>query len=94
MMNTNVYIINHTHWDREWFLTSIYTSQWIPGLIDKIESLAAANPDFKYLLDGQTLIIEDLLYIAPEYEARVTRLIAAGHLIIGPYYCQPDWQTA
>ncbi|MCG8351580.1 MAG: hypothetical protein MI924_27755 [Chloroflexales bacterium] len=92
MMNTNVYIINHTHWDREWFLTSIYTSQWIPGLIDKIESLAAANPDFKYLLDGQTLIIEDLLYIAPEYEARVTRLIAAGHLIIGPYYCQPDWQ--
>ena len=59
MMNTTVHIINHTHWDREWFLTSIYTSQWIPGLIDKIEELAANNPNFKYLLDGQTLVIED-----------------------------------
>ena len=89
---TTVHIINHTHWDREWFLTSIYTSQWIPGLIDKIERLAAANPNFKFLFDGQTLVIEDLLKIAPDYEAKVKRLIAAGHLIIGPYYCQPDWQ--
>lgn len=89
---TTVFIINHTHWDREWFLTSTYTSQWIPGLIDKIERLAAANPDFKFLFDGQTLVIEDLLKIAPDYEARVRQLIAGGHLIIGPYYCQPDWQ--
>jgi alpha-mannosidase len=91
-MNTVVHIINHTHWDREWFLTSVYTSQWIPGLIEQIESLVANNPNFQYLLDGQTLIIEDLQKIAPEYETRVKKLIAAGHLIIGPYYCQPDWQ--
>ncbi len=89
---TTTHIINHTHWDREWFLTSIYTSQWIPGLIDKIEQLAANNDNFKYLFDGQTLAIEDLLQLAPEYEAKVRQLIAAGHLIIGPYYCQPDWQ--
>ncbi|MDX1523209.1 MAG: hypothetical protein R3264_16400, partial [Anaerolineae bacterium] len=91
-MKTTVHIINHTHWDREWFLTSIYTSQWIPGLIDKIESLAAENPNFKYLFDGQTLVIEDLLNIAPEYETKVRRLIENDNLIIGPYYCQPDWQ--
>ncbi len=89
---TTIHIINHTHWDREWFLTSVYTSHWIPGLIDKIEELAAGNPNFKYLFDGQTLAIEDLLKLAPEYESRIRQLIAAGHLIIGPYYCQPDWQ--
>lgn len=89
---TNVHIINHTHWDREWFLTSVYTSRWIPGLIDKLEQLMAANPDFRFLLDGQTLVIEDLLTIAPAYAERVGRLIGNGRLLIGPYYCQPDWQ--
>jgi alpha-mannosidase len=93
-MKMLVHIINHTHWDREWFLTSVYTSRWIPGLIEKIESLVADNPNFKYLFDGQTLVIEDLLKLAPEYESRVRKLIAAGQLIIGPYYCQPDWQIA
>ncbi len=91
-MNITVHIINHTHWDREWFLTSAYTSQWIPGLIDKLEQLVADNPGYKYLLDGQTLVIEDLLKIAPAYKSKIKRLIKNGNLIIGPYYCQPDWQ--
>ncbi|MCB0192704.1 MAG: hypothetical protein KDJ65_12235 [Anaerolineae bacterium] len=92
MTQTTAHIINHTHWDREWFLTSVYTSRWIPGLIDKIDALAAANPNFKFLIDGQTLVVEDLLYVAPEYEAKIKRLVQQGQLIIGPYYCQPDWQ--
>ncbi|MDQ4077871.1 MAG: hypothetical protein M3220_16695 [Chloroflexota bacterium] len=92
MTRTTVHIINHTHWDREWFLTSVYTSQWIARLTDKIDQLAANNPDYKFLLDGQTLVIEDLLKVRPEYEARINRLVKDGHLIIGPYYCQPDWQ--
>ncbi|MFT5193352.1 MAG: alpha-mannosidase [Cellvibrionaceae bacterium] len=92
MTNTTVHIINHTHWDREWFLTSIYTTEWIPGLIERLEELVAKNPDFHYLLDGQTLIVEDLLAIRSEYAERVRKLVSAGNLIIGPYYCQPDWQ--
>ncbi|MEM7333260.1 MAG: hypothetical protein AAF490_14315 [Chloroflexota bacterium] len=91
-MNTNAHIINHTHWDREWFLSSIYTTQWIPTLVDKLVQLAEANPDFRYFLDGQTLIIEDLLKYDPSYEERVRSLIENGNLSIGPYYCQPDWQ--
>lgn len=86
------HIINHTHWDREWFLTSVYTSHWIPGLIDKLEQLVAENPDFQFLLDGQTLVIEDLLATVPAYRPRVEALIRNGNLIVGPYYCQPDWQ--
>ena len=85
-MNITVHIINHTHWDREWFLTSIYTSQWIPGLIDKLEQLAADNPDYKFWLDGQTLVIEDLLKTAPAYRDKINRLVKDGNLLIGPYY--------
>lgn len=90
--STTAHIINHTHWDREWFLTSVYTSRWIPKLIEKIEQLVADNPNYRFLFDGQTLVIEDLLEIAPGYAERVRRLVSGGHLIIGPYYCQPDWQ--
>jgi alpha-mannosidase len=92
MMKNQAHIINHTHWDREWFLTSIYTRRWIPGLIDRLEELIEANPEFTYFFDGQTLVIEDLIAVAPEYEGRVRRLIENGSLLIGPYYCQPDWQ--
>ncbi len=94
-MNTptaHAHIITHTHWDREWFLTSVYTSQWIAGLIDRIEELVAANPDFQFLFDGQTLVIEDLLANAPYYRERTQHLIEQGNLLNGPYYCQPDWQ--
>ena len=89
---TNVHVINHTHWDREWFLTSAYTSRWIPGLINKLTELSKQNSDFRYLFDGQTLVIEDLLTVAPEYAERVAQLIRQEQLQIGPYYCQPDWQ--
>ncbi len=92
MTNTTVHIINHTHWDREWFLTSTYTTEWIPGLIDRLEEMVSENPGFHFLLDGQTLIIEDLLGIRPEYEEKIRKLVSSGNLLIGPYYCQPDWQ--
>lgn len=88
----NAHIINHTHWDREWFLTSVYTSRWIPGLVDRLKELAAEDPDFHYLLDGQTLVVEDLLQLDPAYAGVVERLARGGNLLIGPYYCQPDWR--
>jgi len=92
MPSTTVHIINHTHWDREWFLTSIYTSQWIPGLVDILVGIVQSNPKFRYFLDGQTLVIEDLLALSPEYESIIEKLSSNGNLSLGPYYCQPDWQ--
>lgn len=86
------HIIHHTHWDREWFLTHIYTTEWIPGLIKKIEALSNKDPNFKYLLDGQTLIVEDLMTLRPDFKSKVEKLVKSGNLIIGPYYCQPDWR--
>src|SRR5690606_8000115 len=59
MRQTTAHIIDHTHWDREWFLAATYASRWIPQLIERIEALAAANRDFRYLFDGQTLVLED-----------------------------------
>lgn len=92
MRPTRAHIINHTHWDREWFLTSVYTNRWIPRLIDRLDELAGQNPDYRFCLDGQTLVIEDLLQTAPHYREKVEKLRRVGNLLTGPYYCQPDWQ--
>jgi alpha-mannosidase len=93
-MPTHVHIINHTHWDREWFLTAEYTSRWIPNLVKKLEQLRENNPSYRFFLDGQTLVIEDLLQLAPEMEQTVRRLVKDGCLALGPYYAQLDWQLA
>ena len=86
------HVINHTHWDREWFLTHEYTTAWIPALIDSISDLASINPDYEFLFDGQALVIEDLLLTRPEYRDKVHELISKGNLTIGPVYSQPDWR--
>jgi alpha-mannosidase len=91
-MPVKVYIVNHTHWDREWFLTSEYTSRWIPNLIRNLKQLFENNPSYRFLLDGQTLVIEDLIRLEPEMEHLVQELVESGCMIIGPYYSQPDWQ--
>ena len=88
------YIINHTHWDREWFTTSEYTSSWLRPLIDNLLKLLERNPCFRYFFDGQTLFIADLLERNPEYRPVVQQLLRKGALVAGPYYCQPDWRLA
>lgn len=88
----NVHIINHTHWDREWFLTQEYTTEWLPALVDSLGDLVAANSNYQYLLDGQTLAVEDLLKLDDSYRSTVTKLISSGSLGMGPLYSQPDWR--
>ena len=77
---TTAHIINHTHWDREWFLTSVYTSQWIPGLIEALERLVAANSGYTFFLDGQTLVplLSDIR--APRAEPAI--MAYAGHIAV------------
>jgi alpha-mannosidase len=52
------------------------------------------NQDYHFFLDGQTLVVEDLLNLKPDYREAVDWLVQSGSLLIGPYYCQPDWKLA
>ena len=89
---SDIHIINHTHWDREWFLTHEYTTAWIPALIDSLVELVRENPSYEFLFDGQTLVIEDLLRTRPDYLPVVQELVKGGNLQLGPLYSQPDWR--
>jgi hypothetical protein len=86
-----VYVVPHTHWDREWYqpmeLFRWRLVQMIDALLDTLES----DPEFRcFNLDGQTIVIEDYLELRPENEGRLRRLIEQGRILIGPWWVQPD----
>ena len=85
------YIVSETHWDREWYLTFQEFRKWLVRLIDKLIYKLKNHPDFKsFMLDGQTIVIEDYLEIRPENEGELKRLINEGKIIIGPWYVLAD----
>ncbi|HYC33190.1 MAG TPA: hypothetical protein VEB59_12950 [Gemmatimonadales bacterium] len=86
-----VHLIPHTHWDREWYLTAAgFLARLVPMLDDLLE-LLEAEPRFRtFLLDGQTVLLEDYLRVRPERRAKVAALVAAGRLQAGPWYVLAD----
>jgi mannosylglycerate hydrolase len=86
-----IHLVSHTHWDREWYLTFQQFRLKLIHLMDRLLEILDNDPDFKFfLLDGQTIILEDYLQIRPEREPDLVRLIKNGRLLIGPWYVSPD----
>jgi mannosylglycerate hydrolase len=69
---STIHLISHTHWDCEWYLTFQQFRLKLVHLIDRLLEILQADPDFKYfLLDGQTILLDDYLQIRPEKEAEL-----------------------
>lgn len=86
-----VHIVSHTHWDREWYRPYEYFRAKLVFVIDSLLSILETDSRYKhFLLDGQTLPLEDYLEIKPENTEILTEHIRSGRIIIGPWYIQPD----
>jgi len=86
-----IHIVSHTHWDREWYLTFEEYQIKLVDLVDHLLDILEKDPEYKYfMLDGQTVVLEDYLKIKPENKERLKKLIAKGRLLIGPWYILPD----
>ena len=90
------HIISHTHWDREWFLNSKYTNEWLIPFFDSLFNYLDKYPEYYFVLDGQTLMIEDYLEQLSDEERnksenKFKKYIGQSRLLVGPYYLQPDW---
>ena len=86
-----LHVISHTHWDREWYLTFQQFRIKLVHLIDKLLDILDEDPDFKhFMLDGQTIVLEDYLLIRPEKENVLRKHIQAGRILIGPWHILPD----
>ncbi|HET6836918.1 MAG TPA: hypothetical protein VFH24_02680, partial [Gemmatimonadales bacterium] len=84
------HLIPHTHWDREWYLPhSIFLARLVPALDDLLARLRSEST-LTFLLDGQTVLLEDYLRIRPERELDVAELVRAGRLQAGPWYVLAD----
>src|ERR1043166_5751474 len=89
-MPLTFHLIPHTHWDREWYLTRAgFQARLVPLLDDALNQLER-DPSARFLLDGQTVLLEDYLAIKPENEARIAALVRRGALEIGPWYVLSD----
>ena len=88
---THLLLVPHTHWDREWYLTFQQFRMRLVATVDKALNLLETDPNFSYfMLDGQTVVLDDYLEIRPENEERLKRLAREGRLLVGPWYIQPD----
>ncbi|RLE70786.1 MAG: hypothetical protein DRJ37_06020 [Thermoprotei archaeon] len=89
--NLKCIIVSHTHWDREWYLTSEEFRLWFLESFNKILEVLEENPKFHcFLLDGQVVLLEDFLEYYPEKRSQIEELVKRGKLAIGPWYIQPD----
>ncbi len=89
-MHLTFHIILHTHWDREWYLPrAAFQARLVPALGDVLD-LLERDADTRFVADGQTVLMEDLLDIQPEWMPRVARAVARGQLEVGPWYVLAD----
>ncbi|WP_237931772.1 glycoside hydrolase family 38 C-terminal domain-containing protein [Buttiauxella sp. S19-1] len=87
-----VHLVQHTHWDREWYFTENDSKAvlyyFMDDLFQRLEEDKTLGP---FVLDGQTVVIEDYLSVAPHQETRLRQLIEQGRIVIGPWYTQSDF---
>ncbi len=86
-----LFIVSHTHWDREWYEPFQVFRARLIQCIDQLLTIFASNPDYKYfMLDGQTIVLDDYLEVRPQHERTLRDWVTAGKLQIGPWYILPD----
>lgn len=88
---TSLIVVPHTHWDREWHQTFQQFRMRLVKCINLLLRILDNDPNFTYfMLDGQTIILDDYLEIHPEEAEHLLNYVRAGRILIGPWYVQPD----
>lgn len=86
-----MYIVSHSHWDREWYLSHAKHNFNLVRTMDRLIEVLETDPDYKtFHLDGQIIVLDDYLAVRPSMKERVVKLIADGKLKVGPFYILQD----
>ncbi len=87
----HIVVVPHTHWDREWYRTHEQFRVRLVALVDEVLDLLERDPAFRhFMLDGQTIAIDDYLEVRPHARARIGKLVREGRLAVGPWHVLPD----
>jgi mannosylglycerate hydrolase len=88
---TVVAIVPHTHWDREWYAPFQAFRLRLVQLFDELLPMLERDLSYaRFLLDGQTAVIDDYLEVRPDAAATIARLAASGRLQVGPWMILMD----
>jgi alpha-mannosidase len=88
---TTVAIVPHTHWDREWYSPFQTFRLRLVKLLDGLLPLLEQDLSYsRFLLDGQTAVLDDYLEVRPEGAAALRRLATSGRLAVGPWMILMD----
>ncbi len=91
MPKKQAFVVTHTHWDREWRYPIWENRQYLIDMIDELLEILDTNEEYScFLMDGQSVIIEDYLELKPENREKVEGYIKAGKIDVGPWYTLPD----
>lgn len=85
-----VFILPHTHWDREWYLPFEQFRMQLVDVVDRLLTLMQDPAYERFTLDGQSIVLDDYLAIRPEREGALRRLAQDGRVVVGPWYVLPD----
>jgi mannosylglycerate hydrolase len=84
-------VVSHTHWDREWYQPFEEFRVRLVRMMDSLLDLLDRDPEYRhFVLDGQTIVLDDYLEVRPERRPDIERLVRDGRLLIGPHYVLPD----
>ncbi|OQX80158.1 MAG: hypothetical protein B6D56_05650 [Candidatus Omnitrophica bacterium 4484_70.1] len=93
------FILLHSHYDPAWFGRRKVTRSLLPSYFEKVFFLLDKHPQYKFIFDCQTQVIEDCLSCfkpqeREKIEEKLKKYIKEARLVIGPYYAGIDWNLS
>jgi mannosylglycerate hydrolase len=90
-MRPTVIVVSHTHWDREWYQPFEVFRLRLCDMVAALVDILDGDPQFRhFMLDGQTVCLDDVLELRPTLRARLRAHVDAGRISIGPWYVLQD----
>ncbi|MED5247460.1 glycoside hydrolase family 38 C-terminal domain-containing protein [Priestia sp. LL-8] len=86
-----VHILNHTHWDREWYETFEEFRYKLRNGLRYIQDLLETGRIENFFLDGQTIVLDDYREVVSKEEYNhLVSFIKEGKIQVGPWYLLAD----
>jgi mannosylglycerate hydrolase len=86
-----IYYVASTHWDREWYWPFQDFRFKMVKTINEVIDVLEKDEDFTtFILDGQTIVLDDFCQIETDKKEWLKKLITDKRIVVGPWYTMPD----
>lgn len=91
MTRQALYVLHHTHWDREWYQPLAAMKVRLRDVVREVMSLIEKGAIGRFYFDGQTCVLDDVAPLLSRDEwDRLRAYIRDGVIEVGPWYVLAD----